>query len=143
LLVVLDLVDRPGVRLGRVGTELALCLPLAKQVPALVELFLELLPSSYRRLASAASTTELVLFSNQSGDAREQIVVGHRCLHGCGRRNMEPRRRRQVDGCAATGRAGSAGSAMTRSEIAAATAAIGRPSTTFTTASTEGPAPAR
>src|SRR5205085_11428412 len=72
--VILDFGDRARVRLGRVGAEFALRLPLPKQVPALVELLLEPLAAFGRMIGPGG---QRVLLGHQLRDSGEQVVVGH------------------------------------------------------------------
>ena len=73
LLVVLHGVRGPGGRLVRVLRELTLRAPLAEQVPALVELLLEV-PQPVR--VGAAAAAQLVLLLDQPVDAVQDVDVG-------------------------------------------------------------------
>jgi hypothetical protein len=70
---VLDGVDRAWLGLARVLVVLTSCTPLPQQVPALVELLLELAEPRSVRLATLA---EAVLLLDQSVDPAEDVLVG-------------------------------------------------------------------
>src|SRR5689334_11927848 len=74
LQVALDLTDRPDVRLARVLRGVPARLPLPQQVPALVEVLLEL-PQPGPPVVVDVALPELVLLVDESGDLGAQVAV--------------------------------------------------------------------
>jgi hypothetical protein len=73
LQVFLHFLDRPGTRSSGVVTELASSITLPQQIPALVQLLLELAPS----VGGVGVPGEGVLLVDQGLDAGEDVFVGH------------------------------------------------------------------
>ena len=73
--VVLHLVDRSHLRGRCVLAELAFGLSLAQQVPALVELRLDLAPPRLPLISRFAVAGELMLLGDQLADPREDVVI--------------------------------------------------------------------
>ena len=70
---------RTSLRVVRVPTELGSRLSLAEQIPALVELLLEI-PQSGGPLWTAFAGANVVLLGNESVDPFQNRLVFHRCL---------------------------------------------------------------
>src|SRR3954470_18404719 len=77
LQVALDSRLRPGLRLVGVLVVLALGPPLAEQVPALVQVGLELTDTGALLLGVLGGLAELVLLVDQRVDAAEDVVLVH------------------------------------------------------------------
>ena len=97
LFVLLDHVGRPGVRLVRILAELAQRAPLAEQIPALIELDLQLVQPYLVVAAQVAALIEPLLLADEILDALEdcRVVLGSHSLAPPGPR-MVPFRPRSL-----------------------------------------------